>query len=328
MAQSAVVNGVELIYEVVALSDVATHPINVVITPGGQSSRESLRFVAHDLLRILGPSVRCLLWDRRGCGASGLGLKHGWMAGACVGLSPCPPSSTKSRDKSAGKCLRACCNAPVGEPEVHADDCASLLRYLGWTRVVCIGLSAGARVSLFLALRHPDLVSGIAAMSITAGGVAAFVLSDVYYDQYAVAVAETGGMLAIARKPHYAACIRANPKRQEELLAMDPSEFRETMIQFRDFLAKSADYPVVGLTSEQLASISCPVLVLRTFPDDSDAMHTLAASRALFHSVARPAGLVVSHDSDKYVPEIASFVVAVGRCGCSPAPPTTPCSML
>jgi pimeloyl-ACP methyl ester carboxylesterase len=328
MARVAVVNGVELCYEIIAHSDVISHPINVVITPGGQSGREALRYVAHALVRSLGPSVRCLLWDRRGCGESSLGFSHDWKPVARTTSVFPPTEPSQATGTPPPSCVRSCCNAPVGEPEVHADDCASLLQLLGWTNVICVGLSAGARMSLFLALRHPALVSGIAAMSITAGGVAAFVLSDVYYDQYAAAVAGDDGMLAIARKPHYAACIRANPKRRDELLAMDPLFFREKMIQYRDFLAKSAEYPVVGLTAEQLACVACPVLVLRTFPDDSDAMHTLAASRALYNAVSKPAGLVIADDVDKYVGEIVAFVACVGRCGRPTPLRSGPCSML
>ena len=233
------------------------------------------------------------MWSKISCCAGGSG-----------GTSAEPDAVAAS---GSAPCLRACCNAPIGEPELHADDLAELLHYLGWERIVCFGRSSGARLSLFLALRHPHLVTAIVALDITAGGVASFVLSDVYYDQYAQAVV-SGGMAAVVKKPLYAASCRAHPAVKSELLALDPEHFRETMIRFRDFIARSAEYPVIGLTASQLSCVSCPVLVLRTFPDDGDAMHTLAAAQSLARSVACPMGTVVEPDQMRWLPVVCDFL--------------------
>ena len=72
-----------------------------------------------------------------------------------------------------------------------------------------MGQSAGARLSLFAAVRHPGVVAGVAVLNITAGPLAADVLSTVYYRQVADA-AEHGGMPAVLAMAHYRDVLRSD----------------------------------------------------------------------------------------------------------------------
>lgn len=291
------VNGTTIAYDVYTVPGGRAPSLSIVLTPGGQAGRLVYAWLVYELFEALGPDIQCLLWDRRGSGASGLNFEQAPPATSCK----FPPSAPTGG--AATRCYRACCSLAVGEPELHADDLAALLEHLGWGPVVCIGESSGARLSLFLALRHPRCVLSIIALNITAGAIAAFVLSDTYYDQYAVAALE-GGMEAVLRKPMYASATATSPERRSLFLSQDPLVFAAVMAKYRDFIARSAEYPVIGLTSPQLQAIQCSVLVLRTFENDDDGMHTLAASQALAGGLHACAGLIVEPEFASWFPRV------------------------
>ncbi|CAJ1358161.1 unnamed protein product [Effrenium voratum] len=119
----------------------------VVLIPGGQSGVcECQQF---PLLRRLLPATgfRVLLHDRRNCGGSDLG------GDGC-------------------------------EAEEQVEDLRRLLVWLKLSPAVIVGNSSGGRLGLLLARRYPELARALVLMNLTAGEVAARVLSDQYYKMY------------------------------------------------------------------------------------------------------------------------------------------------
>src|ERR1700728_3580066 len=95
-----------------------------VITPGGRFSKDTpgVRELAQ---KLADGGFRVLIWDRPNCGESDLSF--------------------------------------TGESEslLHADALAGLLRALRMAPALGVGGSAGSRVSLLTAIRHPDVVEGL-----------------------------------------------------------------------------------------------------------------------------------------------------------------------
>src|SRR5688572_12123398 len=89
----------------------------IAVTPGGRAGMKSVR----ELGEALAERCRVLLWDRRNCGASDF----------FFGPEP-------------------------SEQALWADDLAELIGVLGLGPAIVAGGSAGARVSLLAAIRHPD----------------------------------------------------------------------------------------------------------------------------------------------------------------------------
>ena len=104
----------------------------VVITPGGRFSKETpgVRELAEALA---GGGKQVLIWDRPNCGGSDV--------------------SFDAESESA----------------LNADILAGLLRALGMKPALLVGGSAGARVSLRAAERHPDVVSKLFILWISGG---------------------------------------------------------------------------------------------------------------------------------------------------------------
>ena len=79
----------------------------------------------------------------------------------------------------------------------HADDCKRLLDTLGVSRAHLVGLSAGGRVALDVALRHPTLVNRLVVIDTFVGG---YVPTQAYRDSFgAMIAAARGGDLARAK---------------------------------------------------------------------------------------------------------------------------------
>jgi hypothetical protein len=113
-------------------------------------------------------------------------------------------------------------SAPVLLDEVA--DLLALLRALRLPNVHLYGFSSGSRVSLRLAVDHPDAVRSVVACPPTGGLGAAKVVSNMYYMQY-VPLAQKGGMEAVAATDFFTEHLRENPHHAAALRQTDPAHF-------------------------------------------------------------------------------------------------------
>lgn len=194
----------------------------VAFTPGSRRGYQELIPLAE---AVANAGHRVLLHDRRNCGASGIAIEN-------LG----------------------------SEHEIWADDLDVLCRSLGIERIYAGGSSAGARLALLFALRHPDMVRGLLLWRVTGGRHAVEKLSHQYYTTYEE-LARQGGMDAVCRSEHFAECIAARPSNRDQLMAMRVEDFLGTMAMWRSRFLSDADLPVVGATEEQLRGLSAPACI-------------------------------------------------------------------
>jgi pimeloyl-ACP methyl ester carboxylesterase len=195
----------------------------VALITGGRRGYGEFRSLAG---RIADEGFRVLLHDRRNTGASGIAM-----------------------------------SADEVEEAVWADDLCDLLGQLDALPVFVGGSSSGARTSILFAIRHPDAVRGLLLLRVTGGPFAAKRLPELYYDQF-IRAARQGGMAAVCATEAYQERITANPANRDVLMAMDPSEFVDIMSRLRDLFVAGADLPVMGATTEELAGITAPTIVI------------------------------------------------------------------
>jgi len=208
----------------------------IALTPGSRRPYDELINISK---AIAGSGYRVLLHDRRNCGASELAF-----------------------DGSAS------------EHEIWADDLYELGRMLGALPMYVGGSSAGARLAILYALRHPDGLRGLLLWRLTGGQEAVDRLAENYYGQFIKMAAEEG-MAAVARSDHFSECIRARPANRERLLQTDVRHFIETMTRWRECFLQSANLPIVGATEADLRSITAPACLIA----GNDVIHTPQTAR-------------------------------------------------
>lgn len=148
-----------------------------------------------------------------------------------------------------------------GEEEIWADDLVFLLRHLDALPAFVGGTSSGARMSMLVYLRHPQVVRGLILARITGGAFAAGRLPEMYYGQF-IRAAREGGMAAVCATEQYEERILANPANRARLMAMDPQQYIGVMQQWLDIFLSGPRAPVMGLTEAQLASIKVPTIIV------------------------------------------------------------------
>ncbi|MBV9236645.1 MAG: alpha/beta hydrolase [Xanthobacteraceae bacterium] len=195
----------------------------IALSPGGRREMGNVRTLAERLARA---GYRVLIHDRRNCGLSDVAF-----------------------------------DGSRSEYEIWADDLYALLQQLGDLPAVVGGGSSGGRLALLFALKYPHAVRALLLYRITGGPFAAKRLAYQYYDQY-IELVRNGGMRAVADSEHFAQRITANPKNRERLLGMDPKQFVDVMTRWRSHFVASADLPVIGVTEQQLNSITVPTCVI------------------------------------------------------------------
>lgn len=196
----------------------------VALSPGGRNAMGSIQSLAQ---RIADEGYRVVIFDRRNCGASDVVIEG---------------------DDS--------------EYEIWADDLYELLSQLDALPVIVGGSSSGCRLSLLLALRHPEAVRALLLWRITGGRFAATRLSEKYYGQH-VRAARDGGMAAVCASEEFAERIADNPSNRDRLMAMDPDRFISVMSHWAAFFEAGADMPVLGVTEAELRSIAVPTCIVR-----------------------------------------------------------------
>jgi len=208
----------------------------IALTPGSRRPYDELINISKAIARS---GYRVLLHDRRNCGASEVAF-----------------------DGSAS------------EHEIWADDLYELGQILGALPMYVGGSSAGARLAILYALRHPDGLRGLVLWRLTGGQEAVDRLAENYYGQF-IKIAAEEGMAAVAGSDHFSECIRARPANKERLLQTDVRHFIETMTHWRECFLQSANLPIVGATEADLRSITAPTCLIA----GNDVIHTPQTAR-------------------------------------------------
>jgi pimeloyl-ACP methyl ester carboxylesterase len=208
----------------------------IALTPGSRRSYDEFVPLGQLLAK---QGYRVLLHDRRNCGRSEVGIE-----------------------------------ARGSEHEIWADDLNDLCKAVGAHEVYAGGASAGARLALLFALRHPSTVKGLVLWRVTGGQHAVQKLAKQYYGDF-IDLAKSGGMAAVCASEHFGDCIKARPANRDRLMAMKPEEFIAVMNTWRENFLAAAELPVVGATEEQLRGLKIPVCIV----SGNDKVHTPSAAR-------------------------------------------------
>jgi pimeloyl-ACP methyl ester carboxylesterase len=193
----------------------------IALTPGGREAGEAVALLADALAQ----QATVLTWDRRNAGAAEV-----WFGGE-------------------------------SEQEAWADDLAELIDYLGLGPAWLAGGSAGCRVSVLAALRHPQCARGLLLWSASGGQYSCQFLGFSYHVPYIMA-AERAGMAAVAETLFFADRIAANPANRERLLAQDPAAFCETMKRWNRSFYYRADAALTAVPDAALRNIAMPTLIV------------------------------------------------------------------
>jgi pimeloyl-ACP methyl ester carboxylesterase len=208
----------------------------IALTPGSRRPYGELV----DLSKaIAAASYRVLLHDRRNCGASDVAF-----------------------------------DGSGSEHEVWADDLYELAKQLGAMPIYVGGSSAGARLAILFAIRHPDALRGLLLWRVTGGQEAVDRLAENYYGQF-IKIAQAGGMQAVCESEHFAECIKVRPANRDRLLQTDVGQFIKVMTTWRERFLESATLPIVGASEADLRAIKAPACLIA----GNDVIHTPATAR-------------------------------------------------
>ena len=202
----------------------------VVVTPGGRFSKDTpgVRELAETLAR---DGKQVLIWDRPNCGGSDVSFDG------------------------------------ASESILNADALAGLLRVLNLTPALVVGGSAGSRVSLLAAARHPDVVSKLFVLWISGGPIGLASLA-VHYCGGSATAANTGGMEAVAALPEWSEVIRRNPGNRRRILSQNRDQFIQTMQRWAAAFFPLPGSPVPDMTVEDFQRLEAPTMVLRSGQSD------------------------------------------------------------
>ena len=229
----------------------------VVITPGGRRGMESDRALGNLLVEA---GYRVIIYDRRNMGASDINLSG------------------------------------ENESVEQAHDLAALIKELCGGPIFVCGCSSGSRLSLLLALHHPESLKALLLWRITGGPYPAVRLAFNYYEQY-IQAAEQGGIEAVCQTEHFAALCRANPRNRGILEAVGKDGFIAAMQRWLEAFKLTRDYPVAGISPDEMRRLTVPAILI----PGNDRVHprepALAAHRLMPNSQCREV-LVEHRDVD------------------------------
>ena len=208
----------------------------IALTPGSRRPYGELVDLSKAIAAF---GYRVLLHDRRNCGASDVAF-----------------------------------DGSGSEHEVWADDLYALGKGLGALPMYVGGSSAGARLAILYAVRHPDGLSGLLLWRVTGGQEAVDRLAENYYGHF-IKIARAGGMQAVCESEHFSECIKARPSNRDRLLKTDVGEFIKVMTHWRECFLQSANLPIVGATEADLHAIKAPACLIA----GNDVIHTPATAR-------------------------------------------------
>jgi 2-hydroxy-6-oxonona-2,4-dienedioate hydrolase len=201
----------------------------ITLTPGGRFGMDipGLR----PLAERLAPYHTVLLWDRPNSGASDV--------------------------KFTGE----------SESQMYADDLAALLRHLDLAPAVIAGGSAGSRVSVLVAITHPEVTSKLVVWMMSGGVFGTMFLAMNYLLPF-MATVQWGGMEAVAAMPQWQETIQANPSNAQRLASLDPDEFLAVLGRWLEAYIPRDDHPLPGVSAERIERITAPTLVIRNGKQD------------------------------------------------------------
>jgi pimeloyl-ACP methyl ester carboxylesterase len=208
----------------------------IALTPGSRRPYGELVGLSK---AIAAAGYRVLLHDRRNCGASDVAF-----------------------------------DGSGSEHEVWADDLYELGKQLGALPIYVGGSSAGARLAILFAIRHPDALRGLLLWRVTGGQEAVDRLAENYYGQF-IKIAQAGGMQAVCESEHFAECIKVRPANRDRLLQTDVGQFIKVMTTWRERFLESATLPIVGASEADLRAIKAPACLIA----GNDVIHTPATAR-------------------------------------------------
>jgi pimeloyl-ACP methyl ester carboxylesterase len=208
----------------------------IALTPG---SRRPYAELVNLSKAIAAHDYRVLLHDRRNCGASDVAF-----------------------------------DGSGSEHEIWADDLYDLAKQLNAAPLYVGGSSAGARLAILFAIRHPDALRGLLLWRVTGGQEAVDRLAENYYGQF-IKIAKAGGMKAVAESEHFAECIAARPQNRERILSVNVDDFIKIMETWREAFLTAAKLPMVGATEADLNAIHAPACLVA----GNDVIHTPATAR-------------------------------------------------
>ena len=241
----------------------------VVISPGGRRGMESDRALGNLLVEA---GYQVIIYDRRNTGASDINFTG------------------------------------EGEAIEQARDLAALIKALCGGPIYVCGCSSGSRLSLLLALHHPEAVKALLLWRITGGPYPAQRLAFNYYEQF-IQAAEKGGIDAVCQTEHFAALCRANPRNRTILDAMGRDGFIAALTKWLESFKLDRDHPVAGISPAQMRSLTLPALLV----PGNDRIHprppALAAHRLMPNSQYRE---VLTHELDVDV-DFEGWEAATGR---------------
>src|SRR6516162_8173768 len=195
----------------------------VALQPGGRRALEGVKSLGE---KIAEAGSRVVVYDRRNCGASGVSFDGG-----------------------------------NSENAIWAEDLHALLSQLDALPAYIGGSSSGCRLALLLALRHPADVRGLLLWRVTGGAFAAQRLVENYYTQF-IEAAQRGGMEAVCRLEHFSELIANNPVNRARLLSTDVERFIAVMNEWRRSFNEGADHPVIGISPDELRSMTMPACII------------------------------------------------------------------
>jgi pimeloyl-ACP methyl ester carboxylesterase len=198
----------------------------VALSPGGRRPLEGVKHLAE---RVAAHGYRVLIHDRRNCGASDV-------------------------------VFEGTADAPT-EYEIWAEDLYAMLKHFNASPAWVGGGSSGCRMSMLLALRHPDAVKGLLLWRVTGGEFAAKRLANQYYFQF-IAAAKKGGMAAVCASEHFAERIAQRAVNRDAIMKMDVNRFIASFEKWAQGFLDDAGKPVIGATAAQLQSIPFPTVVV------------------------------------------------------------------
>jgi pimeloyl-ACP methyl ester carboxylesterase len=148
-----------------------------------------------------------------------------------------------------------------GEEIIWAEDLAELLKHVGATPAILGGASSGARLSILVTQRHPEIVKSLVLIRVTGGDTAVRRLPSKYYQVF-IDAARKGGMKAVCETADYQERIKARPENEAILMRMNPQDFIQVQENWLKIFTSGPSYPVMGVNAATLKAIQVPVLII------------------------------------------------------------------
>jgi pimeloyl-ACP methyl ester carboxylesterase len=222
MMPVSTINGVNINWRVVGDRAKDNHPW-VVMTTGGRRGHDEFIPLAE---KIAAYGYRVMLHDRRNTGASDI-----LIAG------------------------------DEGEETIWTRDMHALLSEQNVLPAFFSGSSAGARTSILFYLNYPQAVRGLLLLRVTGGPFAAGRHPENYYGQF-IRAAKEGGMAAVCAMEAWQERIAANPRNGDYLRKLPAQQFIDVLTRWNEIFVAGGQYPVMGVSPEQLRAIKTPTIVI------------------------------------------------------------------